>query len=402
MGIKGLPIRLFEAGKIKIGRAGQKRVTADGKEWYQAEKLNNFIVVTCERGPDHKFILDTQVMKELGDTPKEVAVRLLSDDIDANFDNYYGVYVGRKCLCRGDGEKAVRRETVKEGRGLRLTGKEKTVPCGDACPFFRYRKDGNKPQEFIRGAKCKCRGKLYTILECSQRVGGVYIFRTSGRNSVLAILNSLNVIKGLASGFLAGLPLRLTYSKVQTHEADGTARTIPVVNIEYAGSIGELRQHALAVAQARAGHQLEMKKMQKLLANMGDTPADEAEHNAEFDPDSMEVEVLPADDTRGQDAQVAEYDEIEPPDDDVDYDGPSDEIPEGAWDKREPSEGEQQVERNLQRDQETARKIIESQGELVDSGSGEVVGEALTEGERKLMETSAARKNGKRRAASSF
>ena len=290
--IQNLLPRFHEAGKIKIGRAGEERTAQGGRKYRRPEKLNHFIVTTLERGADGAFTLDP-IMQALGPKPTAIPVRLIFDSIEESFDNSYAVFIGGKCICRGDGIQAERRETTRaKGGPLRLTGEVKQVECGQACPHYRYRT--GEPAKAFGAGKCKPYGILRVVLEGAQEVGGVYVFRTTSLNTIQSIRTSLAYIQMQTAGILAGLPLKLIFSKRQTTTADGTRTTIPVVNIAFAGSQQDLRQKALEVAKLRTACQLEMSDMRRSLKliSMRDTPEDERAVNAEFHPDTIDVQVI--------------------------------------------------------------------------------------------------------------
>lgn len=153
--IKNLTPRLAEVGKIKIGMLGDLRESKGGKKFRLPKKLDHFIVTTTDKGNDGNFILDQSVMKAIGDNPTEISIRLLFDDIDLNFHTSYQYYHGRKCLCRGDGEKAER--VLNAGKP---TEKKETRACDfQSC-------------EFAKKGSCKVSGILSCSLPDSEYLGG--------------------------------------------------------------------------------------------------------------------------------------------------------------------------------------------------------------------------------------
>lgn len=209
MAIKnGLTPRFAEVGKIKIGGKGETRPTKDGKGTYQIPvKYDHFVVTTTEKGKDGNFIIDKEIMSKLGNEPKEIPIRLPFDSIDMNFFTSFQYYHGNKCVCKGDGEHAVR---------VGQDGIEKNIKCDTSeC-------------EYLKAEKCKVSGILSCHIPHSLQVGGVYRFRTHSWNSVSNILASLEYISENTKGILQGLPLKLVFLKKATQE-HGNVNVVTVV-----------------------------------------------------------------------------------------------------------------------------------------------------------------------------
>lgn len=211
---KGLNPRLAEIGKIKIGGKGAEKVSANKKKFRQPIKFDHFKVTTTERDASGNFIMDPDVMGAdgVGDKPKELSIRLPFDDIDMNFHTSYQYYHGAKLKCKGDGEKATRRD--KDGNGAEVT-------CDtEKCEFI---------QPDAKGAtKCKVSGILSCYLVASPSYGGVYRFRTHSWNSVSNILAALEEFGRNTGGILQGLPLKLKMLKKST-EDHGNVNTVTIV-----------------------------------------------------------------------------------------------------------------------------------------------------------------------------
>jgi hypothetical protein len=240
--IKNLIPGLTEKGKIKIGRKGEARQKADRTGTYQLpQKLDHFLVTTLERGQDNNFVIDKEVHSIIGENPKSIPVKLLFDDIALNFNCRYTCYVGKTLFCSGDGENALRQNP---GSPERL---EVQCPCNRQDPTYTG-KD-----------KCKINGTLSVMIDGVNSVGGIHKFRTTGYNSTVGILSSLTLIRSLTGGFLAGLPLRMTIQpKVCTNPVDGGSQTVYVVGIEFVGSMDELYDKTLKLAQKNADFRARM------------------------------------------------------------------------------------------------------------------------------------------------
>jgi hypothetical protein len=229
--IKNLRPKLCEQGKIKIGVLGEPRTsTTSGKAFRLPTKLNHFIVTTTERDKTGNFVPNVPLMEEIArivDEPADhlttIPVYLLFDDIDSNFYTSYNCYEGRTRICTGDGEKAT----------LLKTGEE--VPC--PCPKLDRSYKGPTP--------CKPYGRLTVVLQTMDIIGGSWVYRTTGWNSVSDLLGSILLIKRLA-GRLTGIPLRLKIFPKTVQLPTGNC-TIYTVSLIYQGStktlIDEARQY---------------------------------------------------------------------------------------------------------------------------------------------------------------
>lgn len=242
--IKGLTPRLAECGKIKIGIKGEARQGKSG-EYRLPKKLDYFIVTTMEKGDPKKgelddFIVDTDIMEKLGNNCREIPVRLPYDDPTLNFPTSYAFYDSSACQCRGDGETAI-------------TSMGEVIECHpETCPN-------------VKEKKCKPNGILSVILDDAPRVGGVYKFRTTGWNSINNLISSMELIRGLTNGFLAGLPLMLTLTpKHTTVPGSKTPTIIYMVNLEYRGSLAEMARAIKQTMDTRALMQYSVKDFEKL------------------------------------------------------------------------------------------------------------------------------------------
>ena len=234
--INGLGPGLPERGKIKIGEKGNVVKSGAGKQFQMPKKLDHFRIVTLDRGPDGNYIADREVHAIYGHHPRELPVRLLYDEIDLNYQSRYVCFTGRHLWCQGDGETA-------ERRGNDGLISEVQCPCGRQDPLYT----GNDP--------CKISARLSVMIDGVDRVGGVWVFRTTSYNSALGILSSLALIKRLTGGPLAGLPLILSVApKNAVTPKTGQMTTIWVVGLEFKGSVDRLQEIGLQRAQANALH----------------------------------------------------------------------------------------------------------------------------------------------------
>jgi len=238
--IRGLTPRLAECGKIKIGKKGDVRKSSRGNEFRPPEKIDHFIVTTMEKTGNDDFAPDTLIMKKLGENCKEIPVRLPYDDPSLNFPTSYAFYDSAACQCRGDGVTA-------------LTADGKCIDCNpENC-------------QNVKDKKCKPNGVLSLILDDAPRVGGVYKFRTTGWNSINNIFSSMEFIRGLTNGLLAGLPLMLTLTPKHTViPGTRTSTTIYMVNLEYRGSLQDMVTAIQQTMNTRALMQYSIRDFEKL------------------------------------------------------------------------------------------------------------------------------------------
>ena len=247
MAIKGLNPRLAEVGKIKIGGKGEERNGAKGK-YRLPVRYNHFVVTTTEKGSDGNYIPNKELMKNINPNgqPKELKIRLPFDDIDTNFFTSYALYAGKKCACRGDGEKATR-TSVK-------TGEVSQIKCDP------------KTCEFMESGKCKVSGILSCMLADNMDIGGIYRFRTHGWNSVSNILAALEYFSENTNGVLQGLPLKLVMLKKHTEE-HGAVNTVTIVidGLE----MNQLRNEAMKEFRNRKMLGVDMKAIEKKAVSAG-------------------------------------------------------------------------------------------------------------------------------------
>lgn len=290
MGIKNLVPRLPERGKIKIGMLGEEKKSSNGNYFRMPQKLDHFIITHTDRGPDGNFLRDNGAHEALGDKPTELPVRLLYDDPDLNFPTRYAAYKGRTLWCSGDGETADR---------LSDDGKSRTqvkCTCERADPAY------TGPD------KCKMNGALSVLLDLPDRagVGGVWSFRTTSYNSIVSIMSSLQFLRAMTAGPLAGIPMRMRVQAKEGTTPDGKKQTVHFVSIEYPGSEEDLIERGQKVALHRATAKMSIEHIedqarQALRLTSPDVvlAGDENENIVdEFYPE--QVEDIPPRPTRGQ------------------------------------------------------------------------------------------------------
>jgi len=279
MAIKNLKPRLAEVGKIKIGGLGEERTSKpkygekEGRKYNLPVRYNSFVVTTTERGLDKNLKPDTEIMKALGDYPKELQIMLLFDDIDMNFHTSLSFYSGRKLMCKGDGETAFRKTTInlediKKNKNIDPIYEKIQVKCDpDTCEFYIAK-------------KCKMSGILSCLLTKFPSFGGCYRFRTTSFNSINNILAALEFFKANTNGILQGIKLKLVMLKKDTAE-HGNVTTVGLVldNLDTMG----MRQLAYTEATNRKALGVNMSVYEKHQRALGfhEETIDKEEHIAD-------------------------------------------------------------------------------------------------------------------------
>lgn len=268
-----LKARMTEIGRIKIGGLDETVRESNGKKWQAPKKFDHFLITGMDKDKNNNFTKDEAIHKIIGQTPKDIKIRLLYNDIDLNFRTELALYQGKTCACRGDGNSAQQLDQA--------TGELVTVSC--PCDKLDA-KNG-----------CKPHGTLNCLLDAAMQCGGVYKFSTTGWNTISGITSSLKFIQICTGGKIAGLPLNLKYFKKATTTPDGKPTVIPVVTITYEGNAVQMLESAIQNEKQRisAGIYLETLEVQvrremKALETVTG-PLDESEI-AEFYPEVEEQE----------------------------------------------------------------------------------------------------------------
>ena len=197
--IKNLAITPPIIGRISIGRVVEK----NGKRL--PEKDDQFTITTQIQTRDGWLLhpLDEALRKDApGGKLRTIPVTFLFSDPELCLRAEYSLFdrqTGRP-TCIGDGEQCRRRGEA----GL------ETLPCPgpDLCPIGK-------------GGACKPYGRLSVRIGEDQDVG-VFVFRTTGYNSIRTLTARLRYYQAVSGGHLATLPLALRLrgkSTTQSHRA---------------------------------------------------------------------------------------------------------------------------------------------------------------------------------------
>ena len=238
MCISDITPRLAEIGKIKIGRKSEKEVHGH----LLPEKWDHFEIATLVKDNEGRLIMDKEMNAKIGEGCKTLDVELCYDNPSMNMPNFYALLSEGKIMCRGNG--VVATKTLDES-------KEEIVCNPKTCEAYQKK-------------KCKHRGRLSVILSASNRLGGVYVFRTSGFNSIRNIMSSMGFLRGITGGVLGGIPLHLTLLPM-TVKPQGVNQNVKIyaANLEYAGSPSELKKAAVEEIQRRMQLGIDMGQTEK-------------------------------------------------------------------------------------------------------------------------------------------
>jgi hypothetical protein len=240
--IPDLTPALAEIGKIKIGFLGEKR-TKGGRRL--PEKLNHFEIGTLIKDEEGRVEIDKEMTEALGEDKTELNISFCYDTPALNFPTFYAAYTQSKLVCMSTSRhKALQ---------LQEDGERKEIVCDrKQCPLAKEK-------------KCKPYGRLSTILTNANRLGGVHVFRTTSWNSIRNILSSMASFWSQTGGLLAGIPFKLKLRPATaTPQGVGHRVKIYVVNLEYAGTMEQLKQDATAEIKRRRMLGLNMNELERV------------------------------------------------------------------------------------------------------------------------------------------
>lgn len=239
MMIRGMTPRLAEVGKIKIGEKSKKLVRGH----LLPKKWDHFEIATLLKDDAGRLVMDGKMNEIIGEKCTSLDICLCYDDLAMNMPTSYSWFAQSKLVCMGNGQTAMRKKE---------DGSEEKITCNPKeCNAYKLN-------------KCNPYGRLSVILASANRIGGVYVLRTRGWNTIRNVLSSMAFIRKEAGGVLAGLPLRMILLPMTVTPRDvGHNVKIYAVNIEYPGTLSELKQAGVE----------EMERRLKLGINMKQTEA---------------------------------------------------------------------------------------------------------------------------------
>ena len=238
MMIQGMMPRLAEVGKIKIGGKGEKMVRGH----LLPQKWDHFAIATLMKDEDGRLVMDDNMNEIIGKECKALDIYLCYDDPTMNMPTFYSFFTQSKLVCMGNGRIATRTEV--DGSKVEQTCNPKE--CADYI-----------------AKKCKPYGRLSVILASANRIGGTYVFRTTSWNTIRNVLSSMQFIRTVTGGALAGIKLRMTLLPMTVvPNSVGRNVKIYVVNIEFPGDMDALKDAAAEEIQRRIQLGMNMKQIE--------------------------------------------------------------------------------------------------------------------------------------------
>jgi hypothetical protein len=199
------------------------------------------------------FEPDFEAIEAHGPTPTEIDIVFLEDN---PFSGAYQMWSASELKCKGDGINAMRvlsmaanDEERKLAEDAKKSG-ERYFPIIQGCwtNGCSYSKEFTDGRGRVQPSPCKPGGDLKFQLARNIRVGGTAYFHTSGYRSISHIFSSLERIKTLTGGRLAGIPLKMVLRPYRTKH-NGQVATQYGVSLEFrAEDIESLRKNMMEQA----------------------------------------------------------------------------------------------------------------------------------------------------------
>jgi hypothetical protein len=173
------------------------------------------------------FEPDFEAIEAHGPSPTEIDIVFLDDN---PFDGAYQMWSTTELRCKGDGviarrvlDMAANDQEIALAEAARKNN-ERYFPIINGCAMNQcsYREPvikGNKEYP----SPCKPGGDLKFQLASNIRVGGTAYFHTTGFRSISQIFSSIEQIKTLTGGRLAGIPLKMVLRAYRTRHNDQSA-----------------------------------------------------------------------------------------------------------------------------------------------------------------------------------
>jgi hypothetical protein len=223
--IKGLAITPPILGRISIGKVVEK----NGKRL--PEKDDQFTITSQIQSKEGWIVhpLDTGLRKGSPDCKlRSIPIRLLFNDPDLNLRAEYSLFDRQngRPLCAGNGELC--RRTCQ--------GAIQTLPCPspEGCELAR--------------AGCKPYGRLNVRIGDEDEMG-VFIFRTTGFNSIRTLAARLSYYQSVSGGLLSCMPLELKLRGKSTTQSHRTAIFYADITVREGMTLEQ------AIAEAKATHE---------------------------------------------------------------------------------------------------------------------------------------------------
>jgi len=245
-------LRPAEIGLIKVGRLGPETTSSRGVRFQRPEKLDYFLLCRPHRGQDGNFVVDEEAMRlhvpdwtPTTPGPKRLPIVLFSQEPTENVYYEWAYYDGRQRRCYNNTQPGEGPATWINDDGEET---ERECPC-------ELREPDDKGQ-----VRCKDHCVLRCALFRAPQVGGAWVYRTTAKGSADALFNSMDEIRARTEGWLRDLPLELCVYW-RTVETNGKRFGVPLVNIEFPGSLEELLDLTRRVAKTALAAGDEMKAL---------------------------------------------------------------------------------------------------------------------------------------------
>ncbi|MGH2331790.1 hypothetical protein [Thermoanaerobacter mathranii] len=203
--IKGLSEirKLPRIGKIRLG---VKSKTVEGTQYPTAV---DYFVIDEKNTPKN---IAEKIKKLYGEKPQKLRIKFFSNDLEQVFPQFLKYYQKGTLICRGDGEKALRRKE---------NGEIKEITCQyKNCPYYQQK-------------LCKPIGHLKFYLDGIP--GGFFQIDTSSVNSIININTRFEQIKTAHGGNIINVPLEIVLSPIQiqvkTENNKNFNRTVYIIDI---------------------------------------------------------------------------------------------------------------------------------------------------------------------------
>ncbi len=262
--------RLSVSTKIAVGLPPDKE-----KGRKAPMKLDFFIFLrktNAGSGLTSTWEIDPDLTKHYGKEPRQIEVILVDDDIEKIFPTKLAWWSATQCLCWGDGVEATRR-TKEEPGGVPWQ------PCGKACPD-------------LEEGRCKPSGDLLCMLADFPKLGSVCRIHTTSFRSIAQVSSSIQQIRLITGGRLAGIKASLTVrpEKTSFKDKDGSRRStiVPALSLEV--SAPGMR----SLIGGMVGTANLFQQTQKLLGGSIQIVEDETEQAVEFSREFYDVPDEPA------------------------------------------------------------------------------------------------------------
>jgi hypothetical protein len=161
------------------------------------KKLDHFVFLKkVKQGKEVAWEVDRTLQDHYGEKCTEFWVVFLDDDPETVLRNEYAAYLKRGCWCKGDGEKAVRRDLGRDGKQW---GEFKIHqgPCAN-----------NGCKDFDKG-DCKPSGDLSFMLADFPSLGSICRWHTSSYQSIQQVYSALQDLRRITGGRLMGVAAKL-------------------------------------------------------------------------------------------------------------------------------------------------------------------------------------------------